>query len=56
MSVYKHSDTDELRELITSLIDIDETDISKTGIYFLQEYMRIVARIPTDHMNLPFHK
>lgn len=56
MSVYKHSDTDELRELVRSLIHIDKMDISQTGIHFLQEYMRIVARIPANQINLPFLK
>lgn len=55
-SVYKHSDTDELRELVRSLLHIDKMDISQTGIHFLQEYMRIVARIPANQINLPFHK
>jgi hypothetical protein len=32
----------------------DEQDISHSGIHFLQEYMRIVARIPESQIIIPF--
>ncbi len=54
--LYKHTNTPETQQKINTLIAIDTHDISKTGIHFLQAYMRIVARIPEDQINLPFHQ
>ncbi len=41
---------EEYEQDINRLVRIDEDDVSETGIYFLQEYMRIVARIPHDQI------
>lgn len=43
---YKHA--------IDRLVSIDQHDVSETGIYFLQEYMRIVARIPSEQIYSAF--
>ncbi len=45
---------EEYEQDINRLVRIDEDDVSETGIYFLQEYMRIVARIPRDQIFSPF--
>ena len=54
--VYKHTDSAEFQKKFHTLLMMDSYDNSKTGIYFLQTYMRIVARIPEDKINLPFHQ
>jgi hypothetical protein len=53
-NVYKHSDSEQIYTLLQSLLMTDEQDISHSGIHFLQEYMRIVARIPESQIIIPF--
>ena len=52
--IYRHSDSPDFRRKIQLLLSIDSNDATKTGIEFLQIYMRIVARIPEDQMYTPF--
>ncbi len=47
------SDIDHQNDIKT-LTCIDQNDTSETGIHFLQEYMRIVARIPRDQIYSAF--
>lgn len=54
--VYKHADTIEFRNRFQSLISIDSHDTSKTGIRFLEEYMKTVARIPEARISRIYHQ
>lgn len=52
--IYRHSDSPDFRRKIQLLLSIDGNDTTKTGIEFMQIYMRIVARIPEDQIYSPF--
>lgn len=52
--VHKHADSPQFRDSLQSLMEINETDLSQTGVDFLLAYMKIVARIPESRIILPF--
>jgi hypothetical protein len=52
--VHKHADSPQFRDSLRSLMEINETDLSQTGVDFLLAYMKIVARIPETQLILPF--
>ncbi len=52
--VHKHVDTSQFRDSLQSLMEIDEADLSQSGVDFLLAYMKIVERIPESRIILPF--
>ena len=52
--VHKHVDNIQFRDSLQSLMEINDTDLSQTGVDFLLAYMKIVARIPESRIILPF--